>query len=96
MWIAESLSKIRMSALKEARNKFGYSSVWTADGTIMYKKSDTKVKVYFDWYSGKQKLCYGKTVFVFGFDGIILFLLVWAIFYEAFQNSKLLCLFNTF
>ena len=26
-----------MSALKEARNKFGYSNVWTADGKIMYK-----------------------------------------------------------
>ena len=47
--ITESLTKIRMSALKEARNKFGYSSVWTADGKIMYKEEgDTKAKVYFD------------------------------------------------
>ena len=37
MSITESLTKIRMSALKEARNKFGYSNVWTADGKIMYK-----------------------------------------------------------
>ena len=29
--ITKSLTKIRMSALKEARNKFRYSSVWTAD-----------------------------------------------------------------
>ena len=30
-------------------NKFGYSSVWTADGKIMYKyEGDTKAKVYFD------------------------------------------------
>ena len=38
-----------MSALKEARNKFGYSSFWTVDGKIMYKdEGDTKTKVYFD------------------------------------------------
>ena len=37
-----------------------------------------------------------KTGFAFDFDGIILFLFAWGIFYEAFQNSKLLCLFNTF
>ena len=38
-----------MSALKEARNKFGYSSVWTADKKIMYNdKDDAKSKVYFD------------------------------------------------
>ena len=47
--ITKSLTKIRMSALKEARNKFGYSSVWTADGKIMYKdKDDTTAKAYFD------------------------------------------------
>ena len=38
-----------MSALKGARNKFGYSTIWTADGKIIYKKEgDAKVKVYFD------------------------------------------------
>ena len=38
-----------MSALKEARNKFGHNNVWTADGKIMYKdKGDAKAKVYFD------------------------------------------------
>ena len=47
--ITESLTKIGMSALKETRNKFGYSSVWTADGKIMHKDEvDTKVKIYFD------------------------------------------------
>ena len=44
----ESLTKIRMSALKEARNKFGFSSVWTTDRKILYKEGDTKTKVYFD------------------------------------------------
>ena len=37
-----------------------------------------------------------KAGFVFDLDGIILFLFNWGIFYEAFQNSKLLSLFNTF
>ena len=60
MSITESLTKIRMSALKEARNKFGFSSVWTADRKIMYREGDTKTKVYFDSESGKQELCYGK------------------------------------
>ena len=49
MSITESLTKIKMSALKEARNKFGFGSVWTADGKILYKEEgDTKTKVYFD------------------------------------------------
>ena len=37
MPITVILTKIRMSALKEAINKFGYNSVWTVDGKIMYK-----------------------------------------------------------
>ena len=46
MSTTESLTKIRMSALKEARNKFGYSSVWTADEKITYKeKGEKKAKV---------------------------------------------------
>ena len=49
MSITEILTKIRMSALREARNKFGFSSGWTAEGEIMYKEEgDTKTKVYFD------------------------------------------------
>ena len=52
MSITESLTKIRMSALKGPKNNFGYSSV---DGKIMYKdEGDAKAKVYFDWCSGKQ------------------------------------------
>ena len=49
MRITEILIKIRISALKEARNKFGFSSAWTADGTILYKEEgDTKTKIHFD------------------------------------------------
>ena len=49
MSITDSLIKIRMNALKETRNKFGFSSVWTADGKILYKEEgDTNTKVYFN------------------------------------------------
>ena len=34
-----------MSALKEAGNKYGYRTVWTIDGKIMYKdEGDTNTK----------------------------------------------------
>ena len=94
--IAESLTKIRASALKEVRTKFGYSRVWTADGKIMYKdEDDIKFKVYFDLYSDQQ-LCYRERGIVFDFDSIILSLFVCGIFYKEFQNNKLLCLFDAF
>ena len=49
---------------------FEYSSVWTADVKIMYKdEDDIKFKVYFDLYSGQQKLCHGETEIVFDLDG---------------------------
>ena len=44
MLITEIFTKTRMSSLKEARNKFGYNSVWRADED----EGDTKAKVYFD------------------------------------------------
>ena len=95
MSITVSLTKIRMSALKEARSKFRYSNVWTADGKITYKEEgDAKAKVYFDWYSGKQ-CCVTEKQELF-LILMALFLFVCRIFYEAFQNRKLLCHFNTF
>ena len=49
MSVTESLTTITMSALKEARNKSGYNSVWATDGKMMYEdERDTKAKVYFD------------------------------------------------
>ena len=42
--ITENLTKVRMSALKEARNKFGYCSVWTADGKIIKTKEIQRPK----------------------------------------------------
>ena len=63
MSITEILTKIRMSA-----QKFGFSSVCTVDGKIMYNdEGDTKTKVYSDWYSDKQELCYGKNRVSFWF-----------------------------
>ena len=37
-----------MSALNRARNMFGYSSVWSADGKITYKdEGEAKARVLF-------------------------------------------------
>ena len=42
-------TKIRMSALKETRNKFRYNSVWASGRKIMYKgEGDTKAKAHYD------------------------------------------------
>ena len=92
MSITESLPKTRMSALKKARNKFGYSNVWIADGKIMDKEEgDTKTKFILIDIVSNRSCVTEKTGFLFDFDGIILFSFVWGIFYDAFQNSSLLC-----
>ena len=55
MSITESLTKIRMSALKEARNKFGFSSVWTANGKIVQRRRWYKYQGLFwliKWQAG--------------------------------------------
>ena len=47
MSIMETLTKIIMSTLNEARNTFKYSRFWTADRKAIYKdKGDAKAKVY--------------------------------------------------
>ena len=45
--ISESLTKLRLMKLKEARDQYTFANVWTQDGKIMFKV-DNKVKVYFD------------------------------------------------
>ena len=46
--ITESLTTKRMKILNEAREKIGFTSVWTSDGKILYKcPTDSKVKVYY-------------------------------------------------
>ena len=58
MSVTKSLTKSKMTLLKEARNKFGYNGVWITNQKIINKnEGDTKAKLYVDCYSGKQKLC---------------------------------------
>ena len=45
--ITESLTKVRMQALKEAQEEKGFKNVWSADGRIMFKDG-TKAEVYYD------------------------------------------------
>ena len=47
--ITESLTKFRMTKLQEARELHGFKNVWTFDGRILYKDTDSDtVKVYYD------------------------------------------------
>ena len=47
--ITESLTGKRMSELSKAREKFGFKSVWTSDGKILYKdETENKIKVFYD------------------------------------------------
>ena len=66
MSITDSLIKIRMSALKETRNKFGFSSVWTADGKILYKEEgDTKTNILIDKVASMSCVTEKTRVFLF-------------------------------
>ena len=49
MSVTKGLTKSKMTLLKEARNKFGYSGVWRANQKIKNKnEGDTKAKLYVD------------------------------------------------
>ena len=37
MPITENLTELRMTAMNEKRNQFGYKNVWTAGGKIIYQ-----------------------------------------------------------
>ena len=45
--ISESLTKLRLMKLKEARDQHTFVNFWNQDGKIMFKV-DNKVNVYFD------------------------------------------------
>ena len=45
--ISESLTKLRLMKLKEARDQYTFANVWTQDGEIMFNDG-SKAKVYFD------------------------------------------------
>lgn len=46
--ITESLTKLRISKLNEARDTYNRSNVWTYDGRIMVKDDNNKIRVYYD------------------------------------------------
>ena len=49
MSIIESLTELRMSKLKEARDEFGFSNVWSTDGRILYKEEGSdQIRVYYE------------------------------------------------
>ena len=49
MSITESLTRLRMSKLKEARYEFGFRNVWSTDGQILYKEEGSdQTKVYYE------------------------------------------------
>ena len=49
MSITESLTELRMSKLKEARDEFGFSNVWSTDGRILYKEEGSdQIRVYYE------------------------------------------------
>ena len=46
--ITESMTKVRMEKLKEAREIYDRNNVWTSDGKILIKDEEGKIKVYYD------------------------------------------------
>ena len=46
--ITESLTKIRMDKLRQAKETYGFTNVWTNDGKILFKSdSNAKPQVYY-------------------------------------------------
>ena len=62
MSITESLTGLRMSKLKEAKDEFGFRSVWSTDGRILYKKEGSdQTRVYYKYFvTFELVLRYGK------------------------------------
>ena len=48
MSITESLTKVRVSKLNEARDLYNRNNVWTYDGRIMVKDENNRISVYYD------------------------------------------------
>ena len=51
IFIIESLTKERMSKLKEAKEQYGFKRVWTIDRKILYTEDDSpsaKPEVYYE------------------------------------------------
>ena len=45
--ITERLTALKMKKLTEARNRFGFTNVWTQDGKILCKE-DNRIKGFFN------------------------------------------------
>ena len=46
IYVTESLTSLRITKLKDARNEYGFNEVWTSDGRIMVmKEGSAKPKV---------------------------------------------------
>ena len=51
MSITESLTGLRKSKLKEARDEFGFRNVWSPDGWILYKEeASDQTRVYYEYF----------------------------------------------
>ena len=49
MFITESLTGLRISKLKKARDQFGFRNVWSTDGRILYKEEGSdQNRVYYE------------------------------------------------
>ena len=48
MSITESLTKLRVSKLNEARDLYDRNNVWSYDGRIMVKDEKNEIRVYYD------------------------------------------------
>ena len=48
MSITESLTKVRVSKLKEAHDLYNRNNVWTYDRRIMVKDENNRISVYYD------------------------------------------------
>ena len=62
--VTESLTSLRMTKLKDARDKYGFNKVWTSDDRIMVMEGgSTKPKVTRGWLLNQWLCCvihYGK------------------------------------
>ena len=45
--ITESLTVTRMKKLNEARERYNFENVWTADAKILYKNGWGKIRIYY-------------------------------------------------
>ena len=97
MPVTESLTKIRMTALKKARNK-GYSKVWTADGNMMYTDEGDTIRLKFnliDVMTSRRSVTEKQELFLILMT-LFYFYLFGGFFTKHCKTVKLLCLFNTF